>query len=270
MSKRRWTGSPRSCTNGLRPDARARGAGLPQAPDCDPGRAEEGRGSRRKPRASLLSPRGYRMHTSACARFALHVPYRLSSRKRGSPGARCVAPAFLFVAPAKAGAHLRASRPAPAVQTERCCRRPPRNGWLCAPLRSGMGPRLRGGDERGQRSAQPDRRAHRMTADMRCVLTVAGKPHGSCRRKIRATTAGTRSRTRRCFNPADSVSIFGRSAAPARFSVGTTAPVRSSPASIIFSYKLRPASDGSFRAVSRAISRRLLTIARRVSCGFLS
>ena len=53
------------------------------------------------------------------------------------------------VAPAKAGAHLRASRPAPAAQTERCCRRLPRNGWLCAPLRSGMGPRLRGGDEEG-------------------------------------------------------------------------------------------------------------------------
>ena len=51
--------------------------------------------------------------------------------------------------PREGGGHLRASRPAPAAQTERCCRRLPRNGWLCAPLRSGMGPRLRGGDEEG-------------------------------------------------------------------------------------------------------------------------
>ena len=83
-----------------------------------------------------------------------------------------MAAASLFVAPAKAGVHvvipasepgLRPSRPASAVQTERCRGRPPRDSRLYAPPGSGMGPRLRGCEEIGfvgfcARGPRPSRR----------------------------------------------------------------------------------------------------------------
>ena len=46
---------------------------------------------------------------------------------------------------------VRTSRSASTAQTRRRWGRPPRNSGLCAPPGSGMGPRLRGGDEQGCR-----------------------------------------------------------------------------------------------------------------------